>query len=95
MVPELTAGLLSAGYQGYKKHCRRGGAEDDGEDPSVEENPEKRKEYALENGGFEFEETSATEGQKKDTVYNTDLWDHHNFHQGCLEFHFGPKDVEK
>lgn len=61
----------------------------------MEENPEKMKEFALENGGFEFEETSTTEGKKKDIVSNTDLWDHHDFHLGFLEFHFGPMNVEK
>lgn len=89
---KLTGAVFSAGYQGYKRHCRRGGAEDDGDVPALEDNSEKVKDFALENGVFEYDDSSITEEKKKDN--NTHLWGHWDFHQDFLEFHAGPNSVE-
>lgn len=64
--------LLPAGYQGYKRHFRRGGAEDDGDALSLEDNSVKVKDIALENGGCEFDDISNTE-EKKKAMFNSSL----------------------
>lgn len=83
---KLTTVVFSAGYQGYKRHCRRGGAEDDSEAPALDENLEKKKDFALENGVFEYDDSSTTEEKKKDTISNTHLWGHPEFHQVFWNF---------
>lgn len=89
---KLTRLVFSAGYQGYKRHCCRGEAEDDGEAPALEDNSEKVKDFAVENGVFEYDDSSTTEEKKKES--NTHLWNHRDFHQDFLESLAGPKSVE-
>lgn len=57
------------GYQLYKKCCGGGSADPDGEAPPLEAggDPEKAKECALENSGFESEEN----GKQKDVDINS------------------------
>lgn len=64
---------FSAGYQGYIRHCRRGGAEDDGEVPALEDPSEKVKDFAMENGVFRYDDSSTAEEKKKDTTLNTHM----------------------
>uniref|UniRef100_H3DKD7 Ileal sodium/bile acid cotransporter n=2 Tax=Tetraodon nigroviridis TaxID=99883 RepID=H3DKD7_TETNG len=64
----VVAIIFVGGYQGYKRHCRRGGAEDDGEVPALEDNSEKVKDFGMENGVFRYDESSTTEEKKKDTT---------------------------
>ncbi|XP_058478432.1 ileal sodium/bile acid cotransporter [Solea solea] len=56
---QLVAAVSSVGsYRLYKRFCSRGLADADSEDPPLEADdadPTKEKEYALENGGFEFD----------------------------------------
>ncbi|KAG7502380.1 ileal sodium/bile acid cotransporter [Solea senegalensis] len=56
---QLVAAVMSVGsYRLYKRFCGRGLADADSEDPPLEADdadPTKEKEYALENGGFEFD----------------------------------------
>lgn len=84
---------LPAGYQGYKRHCRRGGAEDNGDALSLEDNSEKVKDIAVENGGFEYDEGSTAEEKKKDK-FSSHLWGRQDPHQGFVEVPFGPKSLE-
>uniref|UniRef100_A0A674MGM0 Ileal sodium/bile acid cotransporter n=1 Tax=Takifugu rubripes TaxID=31033 RepID=A0A674MGM0_TAKRU len=51
---------------GYKRHCRRGAAEDNGDALSLEDNSEKVKDIAVENGVFEYDDGSTAEEKKKD-----------------------------
>lgn len=62
---KVTRVLLPAGYQGYKRHCRRGGAEDNGDALSLGDNSAKAKDLAVENGVFEYDD-GTTEEKKKD-----------------------------
>lgn len=85
--------LLPAGYQGYKRHCRRGGAEDNGDALSLEDNSEKVKDIAVENGGFAYDDSSTAEEKKKDK-FSSQLWDRQDPRQGFVEVSFGPKCLE-
>lgn len=80
---KLTRVVFSAGYQAYKRHCRRGGAEDDGDVPALEENSEKVKQFGMDAGVFAYDGGASTE-----------FWGHRDFHQDFLEFPIGPTSVE-
>lgn len=86
--------LLPAGYQGYKRHCRRGGAEDNGDALSLEDDSEKVKDIAVENGGFEYDDGSTAEEKKKEE-FNSTLWDHPDPQQGFMEVPLWSKESWK
>lgn len=65
--------LSPTGYQGYKKHFRRGSDDADTEAPSLEGGPVKVKDLAVENSGFELDENDSSEEKNKDPGKNTAL----------------------
>lgn len=67
----------STAYQGYKKFAG-GSAEADSEAPALEagdDEPAKQKDFALENGAFEFCENGIIDEKSKGIDKNTQLWD--------------------
>lgn len=67
--------FFSTGYQAYKKYFR-GSADADSEAPGLEaadDEPAKEKDYAVENGAFEFGENGSCDGKGKSIHKNTQL----------------------